>query len=43
MIKQESTYYPDSFQMREFKEFSNSEVILHQKFDVDGHLYFQED
>ncbi len=33
MIRQESTYNPDTYQLLEFKEFSHGELVMHYKYD----------
>ena len=33
MVKQEITYYPDTFQTKEYKEYHNDVLIVHTKYD----------
>ncbi len=42
MTRQESTYYPDTYQMRDFKEFFHGQLMLHEKYDADGSLSYRE-
>ncbi len=41
MIRQESKYYPDTFQMKEFKEFNNDVLIIHIKYDKEKEIIFE--
>ena len=33
MVRQEITYYPDTFKTKEYKEYHNDVLIVHTKYD----------
>ena len=33
MVSQEITYHPDTFNVKEYKEYHNGELIVHSKYD----------
>ncbi len=40
MIRQESIYNPETYQLLEFKEYFNDELIIHEKYDDTGFMYY---
>ncbi len=42
MTRQESTYYPDTFEMKEYREYVDDVLIICEKFEKNGFCYYKE-